>query len=154
MTEMRGDIINRVRRLPKPSKSAEALQPLFEAVSNAMHAVEDLFGASDIERGRINVTVTNLRTPSSIEIIVSDNGIGLNDDRFRAFCTTDTDFKVKRGGKGVGRLLWLDAFERINITSTYEDKTDIYRRSFRFQLAPHEQITDEKLVKAEKESHE
>jgi hypothetical protein len=113
-----------------------------------MHAVEDLYGTSDIERGRIHVTVTNLKTPSSIEIIVSDNGVGLNDERFRAFCTTDTDFKVKRGGKGVGRLLWLDAFEHINVISTYKVKDTIVRRSFRFQLTPNEQITDEEIEEA------
>jgi hypothetical protein len=43
MTAMRGDVVNRVKRLPKPSKVAEALQPLFEAVSNATHAVEEAF---------------------------------------------------------------------------------------------------------------
>ena len=43
MTEMTGSILNRVRRLPKPTKASEALKPLFEAVSNAMHAVEDQF---------------------------------------------------------------------------------------------------------------
>lgn len=41
MTSMAGDIVNRVKRLPKPSQAAEALQPVFEAVSNALHAVEE-----------------------------------------------------------------------------------------------------------------
>jgi hypothetical protein len=42
MTSLRGDVLNRVRRLPKPTQASEALQPLFEAVSNALHAVEML----------------------------------------------------------------------------------------------------------------
>src|SRR5690349_16172329 len=107
MTEMRGDIVNRVRRLPKPSTATEALQPLFEAVSNAMHAIEDRYDDKAIREGRIDITISNLKTPSSIEIVISDNGIGINDDRFKAFATADTDFKLQKGGKGVGRLLWL-----------------------------------------------
>ena len=31
MTSLRGDVVNRVRRLPKPTRAAEALLPLFEA---------------------------------------------------------------------------------------------------------------------------
>lgn len=146
---MRGDIVNRVRRLPKPSKAAEALQPLFEAVSNALHAVEDQFDGKAIEKGRIYVTVKHLKTPSSTEITVSDNGIGLNGGRFGAFCTTDTDFKFQKGGKGVGRLLWLDAFERINVVSTFQDGDgDRKRRSFRFQLSLTDQIKEEKIEQA------
>src|ERR1700730_13725862 len=145
MTEMKGDIVNRVRRLPKPTKSAEALQPLLEAVSNAIYAVDDTFGSYAISRGRIVVTIKNLKSPSKIEIIVSDNGIGLSDDRFKAFCTADTDFKATRGGKGIGRLLWLDAFERIIVTSVFKSEgSGFRRRSFQFQLDPKDQIIDEK----------
>ena len=78
MTSMRGDIVNRVRRLPKPTQAAEALQPIFEAVSNSLHAVEDAFGEQYQARGRITVTITNARTPADIEVIVSDNGVGSN----------------------------------------------------------------------------
>jgi hypothetical protein len=35
MTAMKGDIVNRVRRLPKPTKPSEALQPLFRSVAVA-----------------------------------------------------------------------------------------------------------------------
>lgn len=52
MTSMRGDIVNRVKRLPKPSLAAEALQPVFEAVSNSLHAVEDAFGDQYQQQGK------------------------------------------------------------------------------------------------------
>ena len=145
MTAMKGDIVNRVRRLPKPTRPSEALQPLFEAISNAMHAVEDRFNGIESSKGRVFVTIEKLKTPRSIEIIVSDNGIGLNGARFEAFCTTDTNFKVERGGKGIGRLLWLDAFSSIDVQSIYRDADKTRKRSFRFKLDPNEQITDEQI---------
>jgi hypothetical protein len=145
MTSMRGDIVNRVKRLPKPAQAAEALQPVFEAVSNSLHAVEDAFGEEYQKQGRITVTITSPRTPSDIEIIVSDNGVGLGPERFEAFCTTDTDHKISRGGKGVGRLLWLDAFTRIKVVSIFHDQAKSFRRSFTFRLDTQDQITDEAL---------
>jgi hypothetical protein len=148
MTEMKGDIVNRVRRLPKPSNSAEALQPLFETISNAIDAIEERFGNKAIDEGRIDVTINDLKTPGTIEIIVSDNGIGLEDERFKAFCTTDTDFKIQKGGKGVGRLLWLDAFEKTSVVSIYQANGKLYQRSFEFQLTPKEQITNERVIDA------
>lgn len=143
MTSMRGDIVNRVKRFPKPSTSAEALQPIFEAVSNAFHAVEDAFGDHYQEHGVIVVQITSPRTPADIQIIVTDNGVGLDSRRFAAFCTTDTDFKLPRGGKGVGRLLWLDAFEEIKIISIYRDGGQTRRRSFVFALRSDDQIIEE-----------
>jgi hypothetical protein len=143
MTAMRGDVLNRVKRLPKPSKVAEALQPLFEAVSNAAHAVEEAFLTIWIQKGCIVVTIKNLKNHAKFEAIVSDNGVGLNGTRFNAFCTTDTPFKIDRGGKGVGRLLWLDAFESTEIKSTYKESGKVFRRSFRFQLDARDQIVDE-----------
>ena len=142
MTEMKGDILNRVKRLPKPSNSTEALQPLFEAVSNAMHAVDDLFGETAIERGRVSVEIFNLRDPNHIEIEVRDNGVGLDHERFEAFRTTDTDFKIARGGKGVGRLLWLDAFEQTRVNSVFRADGTLKRRAFSFRLTSENQIDD------------
>jgi hypothetical protein len=146
MTSMQGDIVNRVKRLPKPSLAAEALQPVFEAVSNSLHAIEDAFGPALYQsHGAVTVTIRNPRSPDDIEIIVDDNGIGLETPRFKAFCTTDTDYKMERGGKGVGRLLWLDAFERIKVVSLFKENGGLYRRSFSFQLTTVDQITNEEL---------
>jgi hypothetical protein len=143
MTSLRGDVLNRVRRLPKPTQAAEALQPVFEAVSNSLHAVEDAFSDKYQARGKITVTITAPKTPADVEIIVADNGVGLDPDRFDAFCKTDTDFKLARGGKGIGRLLWLDAFQSVRVASIYRHQGQIFRRSFTFRLEAEDQITDE-----------
>src|SRR5690606_26553603 len=128
MADMLGDIVNRVKRLPKPSNSTEALQPLFEAVSNAIHAVDDKFREDAVKHGYISVTINNLNDVSGLEITVSDNGVGLDRERFKAFRTTDTPFKLERGGKGIGRLLWLDAFNQISVDSTFLNDGKLERR--------------------------
>ena len=146
MTSLQGDIVNRVKRFPKPSQAAEALQPVFEAVSNALHAIEDQHGENFQDKGRIVVTFANVSDADKIEITVSDNGIGLDGDRFDAFCKTDTPFKFDRGGKGVGRLLWLDAFNEISVASHFENDGRLYRRSFKFGLRDTDQIYEEELT--------
>ncbi|PJN93061.1 hypothetical protein CNY89_24110 [Amaricoccus sp. HAR-UPW-R2A-40] len=80
---------------------------------------------------------------------MSDNGVGLEPVRFEAFCTTDTDYKITRGGKWVGRLLWLDVFEQIRLVSIFRDGERAFRRSFVFRLQSDEQITEEDLKEIE-----
>jgi hypothetical protein len=113
------NIENRVRKLPKPSNATQGLQPLFEAVSNAFYALEDRFGSEGLEQGRVTITVNDLADPEKIEVAVRDNGVGFDNEHYDAFCEIDTDFKRLKGGKGVGRLFWLDAFDEIRIDSIY-----------------------------------
>jgi hypothetical protein len=134
------NIENRVRKLPKPSNATQGLQPLFEAVSNAVYALEDRLGSEHLKNGRVTIAVTALSDPEKIEIVVSDNGIGLDQDRYDAFCETDTDFKRAKGGKGVGRLFWLDAFNEIQVDSVYRGENSLLRRRFAFMLNNEEQI--------------
>ena len=140
MPSLTQNIEYRVRKLPKPSNAAQGLQPLFEAVSNAIFAIEDRFGAERLSEGKITITVNNLALTDKISVVVQDNGIGLDDARFHAFCELDTDFKSQKGGKGVGRLFWLDAFVTIQITSVYQADKILAKRSFGFALNNKEQI--------------
>lgn len=150
MTNLVGDIVNRVKRLPKPTSATEALQPVFEAVSNAIHAVDDRFETLAATQGQITVEVDDIGDPDQIAVSVTDNGVGLDDDRFLAFKTTDTDYKLDRGGKGVGRLLWLDGFENIAVESTFIDNDGTKQtRRFKFRLTPNDQITEDSVVRAE-----
>ncbi|TBG85366.1 ATP-binding protein [Rhizobium leguminosarum] len=139
MPALTPNIENRVRKLPKPSNATQSLQPLFEAVSNSMFALEDRLGL-DVAKGRVDIRVTTLSDPERIEMVVSDNGIGLDARRYDAFCEIDTDFKQARGGKGVGRLFWLDAFSTIRVESTYERAGVLSRRIFDFVLNNDEQV--------------
>ncbi len=139
MPTLSNNIENRVRKLPKPCNSAQSLQPLFEAVSNAVFAMEEV-SDKNAATNRIDIRVTNLSSPEKIEIMISDRGIGLDEKRYNAFCEIDTDFKQTRGGKGVGRLFWLDAFKDINVESNYLQNENINHRAFKFILSNHEQV--------------
>ncbi|WP_413154767.1 ATP-binding protein [Bartonella sp. cb54] len=134
------NLVGRVRRFPKPSTSREALQPVFEAVSNAIHALEDSAQGSYRADGEIDIKIENTNKNKLLKIVIKDNGIGLDNEHFQAFCTVDTDFKLQKGGKGVGRLLWLQAFDKIKINSVFFEKDKFYRRSFDFCLENDNQI--------------
>ncbi len=123
-----------------PLKSSQWLLPVFEAVSNSIHAIDDAGGKGDItvrfERDR----PPTLRPPTDGEpiypvrnVIVSDTGIGFTDRNFESFCVGGSDYKRARGGKGVGRLSWLAVFQSVDIASSYFDSEGTVRkRDIRF----------------------
>jgi hypothetical protein len=95
------------------------------------------------------------RKQQPVRVLVEDNGVGLDKNNYEAFITTDTDNKIAIGGKGVGRLLWLDCFESIHIESNYKDGTTMRHRSFDFRLSANNQIqnyADKKAVASVKDS--
>jgi C4-dicarboxylate-specific signal transduction histidine kinase len=119
---LESDIVGQVARLPLRPSEANALLPLHEAVMNALHAIQDRFGDRGIaEDGRIDIRVLREEGGTSTGPIIGfevlDNGIGLNEDNYRSFLTPFSMLKVKRGGKGVGRLGWLKVFKEIRIRS-------------------------------------
>lgn len=142
MTSLRPNLIKRIDRLPKPTSAAAALQPLFEAVSNAIHSTQTRFRDTVQKQGRVVVTISTNRKKEGVWATVEDNGLGLDTCNWDAFTTTDTDNKLSIGGKGVGRLLWLDCFEHIQITTVYREGEKLSRRKFTFRLANDDQITD------------
>jgi len=118
------------------------LQPLFEAIMNAIHAVQE----AKPDNGRIDVEV--IRNTSQQELfegnptnfpitgfIVRDNGVGFTDKHFESFNTADTTEKALRGGKGVGRFLWLKAFERAEVRSVFRSNGTLQQRAFTFCLS-------------------
>jgi signal transduction histidine kinase len=141
MTTLTGNIVNRVDKLPKLGNYAQALQPVFEAISNSRYAIFDRLDDNAVKLGKITVLIQNIRSPAKINISVEDNGIGLDDTRFDAFCIVDTDYKKAKGGKGVGRLFWLDAFKEIVVSSRHGIE-DNERTDFRFTLRDVDQIEE------------
>ncbi len=145
MTSLRPNIVKRIDRLPKPKNVAAAMQPLFEAISNAIHSVQSRFAETVSHDGKIHVTVNTNRNKDQVWATVEDNGLGLDEKNWDAFTETDTDNKISIGGKGVGRLLWLDCFQKISVVSTFKAKDGMERRTFDFVLKQEDQIQNEKV---------
>ena len=130
-TELAGKINN------LPSFKSEALLPLFEAVVNAIQAIEDRKRPG---RGTITVRIQRdqqmeldserARPVNGFEI--EDNGIGFNDENLESFQTADSTFKIERGCKGIGRFYWLKAFTYVQIESVYESNGQHWKRDIRF----------------------
>ncbi|WP_260925599.1 ATP-binding protein [Novosphingobium sp. 9] len=145
MTSLRPNLVKRIDRLPKPKNLAAAMQPLFEAISNAIHSVQGRFQETVSTNGKIYITVSTNRNKDNVWATVEDNGLGLDETNWEAFTETDTGNKISIGGKGVGRLLWLDCFQKVSVVSTYKSDSGMERRSFDFVLKQDDQIQNEKV---------
>lgn len=115
---------------------SHALLPLLEAIVNGIQAIDARPDGSG-EPGRIDVRVhrdsqTELdfgpvgpgRAPMKpiVGFTVADDGVGFTAQNMSSFETLDSDFKSNLGCRGVGRLLWLKAFDRVSVRSAYEDE--------------------------------
>jgi len=132
---MQTDVAGRVKNISLAA--SRPLLPLYEAVVNSIQAIQDA-GEQD---GTIEIDVVRddahllKDDPSFGRIIgfeVTDNGIGFDDPNYHAFGTSDTTYKAQRGGKGIGRFLWLVAFDGVEIDSHFANGSAIRRRQFGF----------------------
>src|ERR1700761_5137596 len=105
MTDVSPDFVGRVERLSLRPTAENSLMPLFEAVSNSLHAVDDRFGENAYKQALIQVRI--LRSDFADEkspvtgFIVEDNGVGLDEANFGSFRRLDSRHKMGRGGKGI-----------------------------------------------------
>ncbi|MBV6505478.1 MAG: hypothetical protein ILNGONEN_01040 [Syntrophorhabdaceae bacterium] len=130
------DVNGRVKNMSLAS--SKPLLPLYEAVVNSVQAIQD----AEEQQGRIEIGILrddmhvfNPHEPSFGEIVgfeVIDNGIGFNEENFKAFETSDTTYKAQRGGRGIGRFLWLVAFERVEVVSHFTLDGKMFCRNFKF----------------------
>lgn len=136
----------RLRNTPLPA--SQGLMPLFEAVVNSIHSIEE--STIDINKGIITVEIlrnqqTNIKfedenkkgPTTQNEIVgfkITDNGVGFNDTNYQSFETLDSEHKIDKGCRGIGRLLWLKAFKSIKIDSTFKQDDSYIHRSFSFDI--------------------
>jgi len=123
-TNLQGRLRN--THLPK----SHGLQPVFETVVNSIHALEEKqnlasTGQIVLEIQRDNQLSLAFDSEPHLKdvkgFVVEDNGIGFNDTNMQSFETLDSDHKIEKGGRGVGRLLWLKAFDCVEIDSSFKD---------------------------------
>lgn len=120
--------------------------PLFEAVVNSIQSIDT--NCSDMDKGLIEVEIMR-EFGGLLEYLpggrghapllpitgfaIHDNGPGFHDDNLGSFRTLDSEYKAAQGCRGVGRLLWLKAFDRVRIDSVFEDSDGaLKRRTFDF----------------------
>ena len=65
-------------------------------------------------------------------IIIVDNGIGFDDENYNSFDTYASEYKIQKGCKGVGRMLWLKAFCSVSIESIFVEEDKKKCRTFLF----------------------
>ena len=138
--------MNLIGRLGNFSLSVEkALLPVFEAITNSIHALDEAKRAS--KDGEIVVHIhryadqpplseDNKPLQPVIGFTIEDNGIGFTDQHYNSFCTSDSILKRAKGGKGVGRLCWVKVFQKAEITSIFEQGSSFKRRTFSFEVTP------------------
>ncbi|MGG6898258.1 ATP-binding protein [Rhizobium sp. BR 315] len=130
---MKFDVLGRINNMRLPDGKTALLYSVYEAVSNSIHAINDRFGEEKAAtRGRVSVDITLDADGDVSQIAISDNGIGFTEDNLESFETSDSRFKYKRGGKGVGRFIWIKMFQTIRVESVVKNGRAKERISFRF----------------------
>lgn len=121
--------------------SSEFLLPLFEVLVNALNSVED----NTQTQGKIHISIERDKSQTSVfndaelplynpikRIVISDNGIGFNDDNYKSFNQAYTTQNLHKGCKGVGRFTVLACFKKMQISSRFKQNEKYYERSFTF----------------------
>ncbi|HHF2869285.1 TPA: ATP-binding protein [Vibrio alginolyticus] len=133
-TNLKGRLRN--TSLPK----SHGLMPVFEAVVNSIHSIEEK-GNSD--NGKVVLRI-NRATQESLDFdakslppilgfTITDNGCGFDETNFKSFETLDSDHKIDKGCRGVGRLMWLKVFGLVEVESHFFDGDgQLKKRVFRF----------------------
>lgn len=122
---------------------SRAMLPLYEAVVNSIHAIEE--DATKVKRAisDYQITITIIRDQSLLSsqargedriagFLVEDNGCGFTIDNWNSFKTLDSDYKAQKGSRGIGRLMWLKAFKEVEVSSIYAEGDLLKRRHFLF----------------------
>ena len=119
------------------------LIPLYEAVVNSLHAIEERRKTDHtFSDGKIHISILRdeqmlLDTndiPSVDGFAITDNGVGFNEQNMKSFFESDSTYKAELGGKGVGRFSWLKAFSSVDISSVHFEDGVAQKRDFIFSL--------------------
>lgn len=122
-------------RLP----TSAPLLPLFEAIVNSIQSIDE----AGIKDGFIHINVVrdipmfeSAYWETDIHSFeITDNGIGFNEKNYASFDIYGSDYKLAMGCKGVGRVLWLKAFSKVTVESTYlGEDGKLYDRKFDFSI--------------------
>jgi hypothetical protein len=74
--------------------------------------------------------------------VVSDNGEGFHDQNMKSFELLDSEYRADSGCRGVGRLLWLKAFDKVEVASRY---LDINMKEREFVFTARDGVSDQTM---------
>lgn len=103
------DLASEIKRASLPAGLPGFLYPVFEAVSNSLHSIEDKYKERAHEDGYIKIEIDI----DAKRIIVEDNGEGFSPVNLDAFLTPFTGNKLRRNGKGFGRFVSFKIFDQV-----------------------------------------
>ena len=143
---MHSELNGRLRNTNLPY--SKGLMPVYEAVINSIEAIEDRSLIEQIPLSRYYIKLEIKRAEQLdlepkrgprpegdiIGFQVTDNGVGFNDNNWESFKTLDSSHKAEKGCRGIGRLMWLKAFNNVLVDSTYEENGEKKRRKFGFDV--------------------
>ena len=137
------------------------LWPLFETVVNSIQSLEDTI----VQNPKICILAIYEETPQIefeteplpqkfISFKVTDNGNGFNSTNYQSFLEAYSQLKIEKGCKGIGRFLWLKAFEKVSIDSVYYENEKCFKRKFIFTIdgvSPEDNIEELELTNSKPE---
>ena len=124
---LRHSITRRLSNFTLSPSPDNALIGVYEAISNSIHAAAD---SGSPDKIIISVTVIRDNNGEPDGFVIADDGIGLTAANYDSFRDVDSNYKIKRGGKGVGRLMWLKTFDSIKIESRFSEDGKWFQRNF------------------------
>jgi hypothetical protein len=138
-------VIGRVNNINLPL--TKALLPVFEAIINSIQACAlnknpniDLLINRNLLQPALSEDVNFL--PEIIGFVIRDNGCGFNTENYNSFDKSDSTSKIEIGGKGIGRFLWLKAFESVSINSVFIENNEKKNIRFKFSNKKDEGISE------------
>jgi hypothetical protein len=140
---MKVDLTGKIKETQLPR--AKALLPMFEAVVNSLQAIEDARALTGIQTPVIEIIVNREAMLTGHEsdgevigFVITDNGVGFGSTNLNSFFTEYTMYKASRGGKGVGRFLWLKAFQFAEVESHFREGGKLLKQAFKFTVSGEE----------------
>jgi len=135
---MEANVENRVRNTKLGY--SKALLPLFEAVINSIHSINETKSSNGYIEIQIDRESTILQEdvhgnflPDIAGFTIIDNGIGFDAKHYESFNELDSTMKLEIGGKGIGRIYWLIAFAEAAIESIYFEDNKFNKIQFDFR---------------------
>ena len=120
---------------------SKSLWPLYEAVVNSIQAIDEsdnkgngkisIFAKRESDYGQEKLS-QNDALERIESFVITDNGVGMNEANYKSFNTAYSTFKIQKGCKGIGRFLWLKAFNSVKIKSCFCKDGTFFEREFYF----------------------